>query len=127
LTVNWSHIILTGMLSLFVKAFGRLMLRRHLQYSIPTLITLQGVICLWLAMKAHDAQRQRGAVSVIESMGGRVEYEQDEFQQGATFLRCMLRRWLPRDMTETVVGVTMPWGVNDADLVQQFPSRRKTA
>jgi len=52
--------------------------RRWFQYSLRTLFVLVTVLCVWLAVTANRARKQRAAVGVIEGLGGRVYYDYEE-------------------------------------------------
>ena len=49
--------------------------RRWFQYSLRTLLVLVTVLCVWLAVTANRARKQREAVAAIEAVGGVVYYE----------------------------------------------------
>jgi hypothetical protein len=92
-------------------------LKRWTRFSLATMFVSVAVVCVWLAIVASRANRQRQAVAAIKSMGGEVAYGAEINESAATLTRQLLRRWLPRDCSDDVVWVRLPRNAGDAQLV----------
>ena len=97
--------------------------RRWFQFSLRTLFVLVTVLCVWLAMTANRARKQREAVAAIEAMGGTVYYDY-QIDSTVTFLRRAkpdgqkwLRELIGKEYFVSVYGVNFRnTRVTDSDL-----------
>jgi hypothetical protein len=96
--------------------------RRWAQFSLASMFVVVTVLCVWLGAVVNRANRQREAVAAIEALGGEVRYERSPKNADTYFTR-LLRGRLPRDFTDDVAYVRIPWS-NDSDLDRLRPFKR---
>jgi hypothetical protein len=94
--------------------------RRWFQFRLGTLLALVTLAGIVLGFVVNSAERQRRAVAFVATMGGRVQYEDDEPRGGNVSLASeWLRESLGKHYFRSVTGVSLYGGtrVSDAGLV----------
>jgi hypothetical protein len=90
--------------------------RRWFRFSLRTMMVAVTLLCIWLGITAHRANRQRSAVQTIASTGGHVWYDYEVYDDGIR----RIDRKSPPDWLKNLIGVdyfaavySVDWGPND--------------
>ncbi len=88
------------------------------EFSLGTMILVATVVCVWLAVQVNRAHRQRDALAAIESLGGRVAYDDEDTDAPGSPCRKLVANTLGKDYAATVVEVTLMFSpIQDAGCV----------
>ena len=107
--------------------------KRWLSFSLRTMLVLLTIVCVWLGFKVHRVERQKAAITWVESVGGTVSYDYELDEAGVLFghydqsgdwicdATLPRPRWLREligvDYLDTVISVT----ISDSGLVDLSP------
>lgn len=81
--------------------------RRWMQFSLGTLLVLVTALCIVLSTVVVPGERQRRTVESLESIGGSITYAADRVSHEPSFIKAVLRKWLPTDYLEDVLIVNL--------------------